>query len=126
MTTARTLPSATFAAGLALMLAACQSAGPMLRAAPAAPKGVEGQWISADGVAVSSFSGGVFTTTATDTGNKLADGSYTMTDQNNVAITVQSKIRQTTTSVNCALASASQLNCTSSSGQQFVLNRRTA
>ena len=99
----------------------------MLRAAaPAAPRGVEGQWISADGVAVSTFSGGVFTTTATDTGNKLADGSYSMTDRNNVAITVGSKIRQTTTSVNCAVAGASQLNCTSSSGQQFVLNRRTA
>lgn len=124
MTTARTLPSAILAAGLAVLLAACQSAGPSMRAAPASPKGVEGRWISTDGVAVSTFAGGVFTTTATDTGNKLADGSYTMVDQNNVAITVQSKIRQTTTSVNCALANASQLNCTSSAGQQFVLTRQ--
>jgi hypothetical protein len=125
MTIARKLSSAGSAVAIAALLAACQSAGPSLRSAPT-PQGVEGQWISADGVAISTFSGGQFTTTATDTGNKLADGSYTMVDSRTAAITVVSLIRQTTTNVNCALASANQLNCTSSEGANFVLTRRTA
>ena len=79
---------------------------------------------SADGVAVSRLSGGVFTTTALDTGNKLADGSYKVTGSNTVEITVISLIRNTTSSVNCALVTGNQLNCTSSTGQQFVLTRR--
>jgi len=86
--------------------------------------GVEGEWNSTDGVAISRFSGGVFTTNATDTGNKLADGSYRMVDAKNVEITVISLIRNTTTNVNCALVTTSQLNCTSSTGQNFVLTRR--
>ena len=110
-------------AAAAASLAGCVSGGPAnkLTLAPV----VDGAWISTDGVAVSTFSGGVFTTTATDTGNKLADGNYTMTDARNVAITVVSRIRNTTTNVNCALASADQLNCTSSTGTNFVLARRT-
>ncbi len=90
-----------------------------------APKGVEGEWITSDRVAVSRFAGGIFTTTATDTGNRLADGNYTLTSPTLVAITVVSKIRNTTSNVNCSLVSTNQLNCTSSTGQQFVLMRRT-
>ena len=78
------------------------------------------------GVAISRFAGGVFETVATDTGNKLADGNYRYADNRTVEITVISLIRQTTTNVNCALANPSQLNCTSSTGQQFVLTRRRA
>ena len=115
--------NATFAgvlAGLAA-LAACQSAGP---GGPGmAPAGVEGQWMSSDGVAVSTFSGGTFTTTAVDTGNKLAEGSYIVSGAN-VQISGTSVIRQTPVSFNCMMAGGSQLNCTSSSGQQFGLTRR--
>ena len=89
----------------------------------AAPKGVEGEWLSSDGVAVSRLSGGVFTTNALDTGNKLADGTYRVSG-NMAEITVISLIRNTTTNVNCLLVSPNQMNCTSSTGQQFVLNRR--
>jgi len=85
--------------------------------------GVEGDWVSNDGVAVSRFAAGIFTTTALDTGNKLADGTYRV-NGSVVEITVVSLIRQTTTNVNCAQVSPSQLNCTSSTGQQFVLTRR--
>jgi hypothetical protein len=92
----------------------------------AGASGVEGEWLSTDGVAVSRFSGGVFQTTALDTGNKLADGSYQMVDDRTVAITVRSVIRQTTSNVNCSLVAANQLNCTQSTGQQFVLTRRPA
>ena len=63
---------------------------------------------------------------ATDTGNKLAEGSYSYTDQSNVSISVTSLIRQTTTQVNCAMVTQTQLNCTSSAGSQFSLVRRAS
>jgi hypothetical protein len=107
------------------MLAGCVAAGPdgggPIRSAPSA---VEGDWMSADGVAISRFSGGIFETIATDTGNKLADGNYRHADARTVEITVRSLIRQTTSNVNCALVTQTQLNCTSSTGQQFILTRR--
>jgi hypothetical protein len=111
-----------------LLLAGCMGGGggQSLPPVTAAPTGVEGEWLSSDGVAVSRFSGGIFETVATDTGNKLAEGSYRYVDQRTVEITVVSLIRQTTTAVNCAMATTSQLNCTSSAGQQFVLTRRAA
>jgi hypothetical protein len=92
--------------------------------AAATPKGVEGAWIDAKGTGLSTFSGGSFTTVATDTGQKLADGSYTMTGATSVEINGTSLIRQTPVSFNCLMVSTSQLNCTSSSGQNFVLTRR--
>jgi len=109
----------------AAMLAGCVATGPGGPIANA-PSAVEGEWMSADGVAISRFSGGVFETIATDTGNKLADGNYRHADARTVEITVRSLIRQTTSNVNCALVTQSQLNCTSSTGQQFILTRRGA
>ena len=93
---------------------------------PATPSGVEGDWLSTDGVALSRFTGGTFETLATDTNNKLSQGTYRYTDNRTVAIDVTSIIRQTQSTVNCALVTPQQLNCTSSSGQQFVLVRRQA
>ncbi|QPC85439.1 hypothetical protein GA830_00775 [Mesorhizobium sp. NBSH29] len=126
MATARTMIAASSIVATAL-LAGCMSSGPdgggsgrvMSRAVS-----VEGEWMSSDGVAISRFSGGAFETVATDTGNKLADGNYRMANERAVDITVISLIRQTTTNVTCAIATADQLNCTSSGGQTFVLNRR--
>lgn len=112
------------AAALAGCVASGPAGGPMGGPAASAQRGVEGEWLSTDGVAVSRFSGGAFETVALDTGNKLADGSYQMSDARNVSITVKSLIRQTTTNVNCSQVAPTQLNCTSSNGQQFVLTRR--
>jgi len=124
MTTARFFRPALALAFSALLIAGCATSGPSGQQNAAGPaSGVEGDWLSTDGVAVSRFAGGVFTTSALDTGNKLADGSYRVSG-NTVEITVVSLIRQTTTNVNCALVATSQLNCTSSTGQQFVLTRR--
>ena len=109
----------------ALALAACQVGGPIRGPISSAPTGVEGDWIGTDGVAISRFGGGRFETIATDTGNKLAEGSYRFIDRQTVQIEVRSLIRQTMTTVNCAMVAPSQLNCTSSTGQQFVLTRRT-
>ena len=85
---------------------------------------VDGEWLSTDGVAVSHFRGGVFSTTATDTGNKLADGSYRFTENGVISISGTSLIRQTPIAFNCLLASPQQLNCTNTNGQNFTLNRR--
>ena len=120
----RKLFSATAIAIMAAGISGCVSGGSSGPGA-AAQSGVEGDWVSTDGVAVSRFAGGVFTTTALDTGNKLADGSYKVAG-NTVEITVVSLIRKTTTNVNCALVAPTQLNCTSSAGQNFVLTRRGA
>jgi len=110
-----------------LAIAGCQTGspppgGPVARA----PQGVQGEWLSTDGVAMSRFNAGTFETLATDTGNKLATGTYTNTSPTMVQISVTSIIRQTTSSVNCSLVTPAQMNCTSSSGQQFVLVRRQA
>jgi hypothetical protein len=120
MFTARRLFSAGSVAAVAF-LAGCMSGGP---GGFGRGPSVEGEWLSTDGVAVSRFSGGAFETVASDTGNKLAQGSYQMVDARTAAITGTSLIRQTPIGFNCALASPNQLNCTSSTGQTFVLTRR--
>jgi hypothetical protein len=123
MTIARKLLSAGAAASL-LAAAACTTTGPSEPPPMAAPKGVEGNWIDAKGTGLSTFAGGKFTTVATDTGQKLSEGSYTMTGATSVEIHGTSLIRQTPVSFNCLMVSTSQLNCTSASGQNFVLTRR--
>jgi hypothetical protein len=111
-------------AAAALLLAACTTSGPANAPMAAAPKGVEGSWIDAQGTGLSTISGGSFQTVATDTGQKLADGSYTLTGPTSVQINGTSLIRQSPISFNCLLVSTSQLNCTSAAGQNFVLTRR--
>ncbi|RIK83581.1 MAG: hypothetical protein DCC69_14085 [Hyphomicrobiales bacterium] len=118
------------AVAVALALAGCQgiggpprSGGP-IASAPPPSSGFNGDWMSTDGVAISRFNNGYFETLATDTGNKLAEGSYTQTGPTSVTISVTSLIRQTTTQVNCAMVTQTQLNCTSSAGSQFSLVRR--
>lgn len=110
------------------VLAGCMASVPpmMTRPAPVAVQqtGVEGSWIDAQGVGLSTFSGGSFQTVATDTGNRLSEGSYRYRDQSVVEVTGMSIINQTGISFNCALATTNQLNCTSATGQQFVLTRR--
>lgn len=124
MTTARFAKVASLAA-LAAILAGCQMAAPVRPTAPQ-QTGFEGSWLSTDGVAASTLSGGQFTTRARDTGNTLATGSYRTIDQRTITITVTSLIRQTTSTVNCALVNTTQMNCTSSTGSQFTLVRAPA
>ncbi|MGB3646475.1 MAG: hypothetical protein WBA15_18570 [Mesorhizobium sp.] len=125
MTHIRTTLTAGVAAAAALTLAACTTGGPSAPPAGSlAPRGVEGSWIDAQGTGLSTFSAGRFQTVATDTGQKLSDGSYVMTGSTSVEINGTSLIRQSPISFNCLLVSTSQLNCTSASGQNFVLTRR--
>ncbi|MBL8578261.1 MAG: hypothetical protein JNK47_13620 [Mesorhizobium sp.] len=126
MTIARKLLSAGAVAGLSLILAGCLGGGGGGGNSPSrpAPTGVEGTWIDAQGTGLSTISGGVFSTVATDTGQRLAEGSYILNNPTSVQITGTSLIRQSPISFNCLLVSSNQLNCTSSAGQQFVLTRR--
>jgi hypothetical protein len=99
-------------------LAACQTKGPA-----AAPTSVDGSWMSADGAARATFSGGSFTTTSARSGNTLEQGSYVVSGAT-VQIIGTSVATQKPVSYSCTLASARQLNCSSASGQSFALIRR--
>lgn len=121
----RTFSAGLTAAAVAAMLAGCTTGGPSTPPLSAAPRGVEGSWIDAQGTGLSTLAGGRFQTVATDTGQKLSDGSYSMTGATSVAITGTSLIRQSPIAFNCLLVSINQLNCTAASGQNFVLTRRS-
>jgi hypothetical protein len=111
-------------------VAVCLSAMTFLAGCIAAPPmgggstGVEGDWIGTDGVAISSFSGGQFRSTATDTGNLLANGTYRYVSAGMVEITYFSILSQANRKANCALVDYRQLNCTDSRGVQSSLIRR--
>ena len=124
MTIARRVLSVGAAACLSVILAGCMGGGGGGGSTRPVQTGVEGSWIDAQGTGLSTISGGVFTTVATDTGQKLAEGSYVASSPTSVQINGTSLIRQSPISFNCLLISTSQLNCTSSAGQQFVLTRR--
>lgn len=128
MTTSRKIASAGVLALFAAAIAGCSTSGGGSSGGGVrpAPSGVEGAWLDAKGTGLSTFAGGSFQTVATDTGQKLSDGTYILTGANSVQINGTSLIRQSPISFNCLLISANQLNCTSSAGQQFTLTRRTA
>lgn len=114
------------------LLTACQIAGPSLVSTaptyrqptqPVQPQGIEGSWIGTDGIGISTFKNGQYTVTASDTGNRLAVGTYSYTTQTLAAVTFKSLLRGTTINANCQLMNAQQLNCTTSSGAQLVLRR---
>lgn len=89
-----------------------------------APTGVEGAWADPNGI-VSTFSAGTFTTRTTDTNQVLASGSYVNLSPKLVEINMTSMVRNTQSKVNCAMVSLTQLNCTTDSGAQFSLVRRS-
>jgi len=129
MTTSRKIASAGALALLAAAIAGCSTSGGGTSGGGGvrpAPTGVEGAWLDAKGTGLSTFQAGTFQTVATDTGQKLSDGTYILTGANSVQINGTSLIRQSPISFNCLLISANQLNCTSSAGQQFTLTRRIA
>lgn len=111
-----------------LILSGCISAPPPGSVGPSrsmpSASFADGQWMDMQGVAVSTFSGGAFQSVATDTGNRLSQGTYRQVGNNNIEISMTSLIRQTTTRVNCSLATQTQLNCTNADGQNFSLIRR--
>ncbi len=113
---------------LTITLAGCMSGGVQDGGSGQVSKpsdSVQGQWFDTSGVAFSNFNNGVFETRANDTKEKLAEGNYRFASASLIEIDLRSLARGTQSKVNCALVSAGQLNCTSSSGQQFSLTRRS-
>lgn len=108
-----------------LAASGCQSVG-FGPGEPRRPSGVEGQWTDTGGVGIATFSNGQFTNVATDTGNRLAEGRYSMRDSTTVDLNFRSLIRQQDVAATCLLVAPTQMNCTSSSGAQFSLVRRAA
>ncbi len=88
------------------------------------PAFADGSWADASGVATATLTSGSFVSTANDTGNRLAEGSYVYTGSNSLSLNYFSLVRQSTIRANCILANASTLNCTNDGGQQFQLFRR--
>lgn len=117
---AATLLTALFAAG-------CQNSGPspapQIAAAPARSP-VEGQWQGTDGVAVSTFTAGKFTSTSASTGETLTEGTYTEAPSGLIQLSFYSLRSQKNVAANCLIAEGQRLNCTLDSGTQFVLVRK--
>jgi len=109
----------------AAALASCMGPREVRELPPAqAPAGVEGSWADPNGI-VSTFAGGTFTTRTTDTNQVLASGNYVNLSPKLVEINMTSMVRNTQSKVNCAMVSQTQLNCTTDSGAQFTLIRRS-
>lgn len=120
----RTAVFATLAT-VSMALSGCMSMGP--REAPTPAPGpqkasIDGSWVDPNGI-VSTFRGGTFETRTTDTNSVLATGTYVYQSPTLVQIALHSRLRNTDSTVNCALVNPQQLNCTSSAGSQFSLRR---
>ena len=127
MTLSRTMLVAGIAAVATMSLAGCTTSAPSSPPPVArAPVGIEGTWIDAKGVALSTFGGGSFTTIDAQTGTRLAEGSYTKTTENSVQVSGTSLARgNAPLGLNCLLISATQLNCTGVDGNHYTFTRRT-
>lgn len=104
-----------------LGLASCQTQPLIPASAPVS--GFEGEWLDQNGI-LSTFNNGQFQTKTTDgTNTLLAVGSYTQVSPTLAEIELRSLVRRTVSQVNCALATSTRMNCTSSAGAQFTLVR---
>lgn len=107
------------------LLSACYSTGPRpLPQLQPQVATVDGAWVDPNGI-VSTFQAGAFSTRTTDTNQLLASGTYTAVSDRLVEINMTSHVRNTQQRVNCAIVTPQQLNCTSDSGTQFSLSRRS-
>ncbi|TPW29966.1 hypothetical protein [Pararhizobium mangrovi] len=113
--------------GLSVALSGCMSMTDTGAPGPdyAAERGVEGSWVDDNGI-VSTFRDGRFRTMTTDTNTVMATGTYSRTGDDLVQIDMHSRVSNRDASVNCAQVAPNQLNCTSDSGAQFVLERTNA
>ncbi|WP_330168609.1 hypothetical protein [Bartonella grahamii] len=89
------------------------------------PTGIDGKWVDENGI-ISSFHNGVFETRAADTEEKLSEGAYNYLNAQNIEIEIRSILRGTISRVNCTVSyDATQLLCTSHTGSQFFLKRKS-
>lgn len=106
-------------------VAGCQTGGGSAPSivAPARPA-VEGQWIGTDGVAISTFQAGRFTSALAATGEVLTEGTYALGPNDIIQLQFFSVKAQKQVAANCILAEGQRLNCTLDSGTQFTLVRK--
>lgn len=97
--------------------------GPQITA-PARPS-VDGQWIGTDGVAISTFQAGKFTSALASSGEILTEGSYTVEPNGLVKVQFYSVKAAKDVAANCLIAEGSRLNCTLDNGTQFTLVRKS-
>ena len=110
----------------ATILSGCIATGPSFRgggSAPRTPTFAEGNW-QQGALASYIFGNGSFVGTATDTGNKVADGTYRYINTNTIQISSFSAVQQKTIVANCLLVGSNTMNCTADSGSTFSLSRR--
>lgn len=86
---------------------------------------IDGKWVDENGIS-SFFYGGVFETRASDTNEKLSEGTYRYVGARRIEIEVRSMLRGTVSKVNCSLSNNDiQLLCITHTGSHFFLNRQT-
>jgi len=103
------------AAALAVTLVGCQSAR--------FGGGVDGTWATDDGVLVSTFANGAFTSRVTTTGETVVqDGRYSRSG-NTLTLAWTSLIANERRSAECNVLSPRQMACTPSVGTPFNLTR---
>ncbi|MDD9332931.1 MAG: hypothetical protein PV354_04515 [Bartonella sp.] len=89
------------------------------------PTRIDGEWIDTNGL-ISSFHGGIFETRAADTREKLSEGTYNYINTHHVEIEIYSLLRGTVSRASCTISNDTmQLLCTSNTGSQFFLKRKT-
>ncbi|MEM9573852.1 MAG: hypothetical protein AAF870_01340 [Pseudomonadota bacterium] len=110
----------------ATILSGCVATGPNFGGGggpvPRTPTFAEGNWQQGT-LASYVFGNGSFVGTATDTGNKVADGTYRYINANTIQISSFSAVQQKTIVANCLLINGSTMNCTADSGATFSLAR---
>ena len=101
----------------ALVLAACQTyeAQPQRTA-------MDGRWASTDGVFIADFDRGSFTSRFTQTGEVLAQGTYSVTG-NTISMRWLSVQAQAQRAATCTMTSASTVQCQQDGGGTFDLQR---
>jgi hypothetical protein len=85
--------------------------------------GITGNWQPDSGGYTAIFDNGRFSTTATDTGNVISQGSYLAVSASEIQLRWTSNITGLENSAACNRPQANTLECTDAGGRNFVLRR---
>jgi hypothetical protein len=101
-------------------LASCQTAkvNPL-----AGGGGITGQWVPDGGGYTAIFNNGEFSTTASDTGNIISQGSYLAASAKEINLKWTSNITGLENSARCDRPDPVVLNCTDAGGKSFTLRK---
>lgn len=87
--------------------------------------GIEGAWISQNGVSTTYFSRGTFETKARADSQRLAHGAYSANPDGSILMNMQLINGASTTAI-CRLATSSRLDCVNEGARPFTLERIAA